>query len=152
AAHGEIAAERLLAAQGYLVLGRQVARAWTVLLDPGGPVCVHLRADLLVEKGRRRFVAEVKTGTVAPRIESPPTRRPLLEYRLAFDVDGGVLVDADTGSIREVSFALPGLAARAVPSRSIWLLVGLVLGAVVATSLADRLRDVRRNLPRIIGD
>ena len=33
-------------------------------------------------------VAEVKTGRLAPRIDTPATRRQLLEYRLAFDVDG----------------------------------------------------------------
>jgi hypothetical protein len=72
-------------------------------------------------------VAEVKTGTLAPRIETATTRRQLLEYRVAFAVDGVLLVDADAGTVRRVEFPLP-LARPA--RRAAWLLLGIALGAL----------------------
>ena len=67
-----------------------------------------LRADYLVGHGALVFVAEVKTGLKAPRVETPGTRRQLLEYRIAFDVDGVLLVDVDAGRIQAVTFPLFG--------------------------------------------
>ena len=65
---------------------------------------VELRADLLVERDGMRFIAEVKTGERAPDPSFPPTRRQLLEYRLAFDPYGVLLVDVEAGEIFEVDF------------------------------------------------
>jgi len=125
-AAGETAAESLLADRGYEVEARQSSGAWTVRVD-GVEHDIALRADLLVRRGGRRLVADVKTGRLAPRIESAATRRQLLEYRLAFDVDGVLLVDAESGQVQEVEFALP----RRPPSwdlRLLWLALGLGLG------------------------
>jgi hypothetical protein len=92
AIRGERDAERLLERDGYVVIDRQVQGAWLVFLDDQ-PIDVELVADLLVERDGERFVAEVKTGTKAPRIQTARTRRQLLEYAHAFDVDGVILVD-----------------------------------------------------------
>jgi hypothetical protein len=53
------------------------------------------------------LVAEVKTGEVAPRLSTAATRRQLLEYRVAFDVDGVLLVCPERGTIQRVDFLLP---------------------------------------------
>jgi len=80
----------------------------------------------------------VKTGAHAPRIETSATRRQILEYRVAFDVDGVVLVDAEAGSVHEITF--PALDRFAVPARSErsrgWPIVALAVAAVAAVAVA----------------
>jgi hypothetical protein len=138
---GEASAEALVGALGYAVLGRQVASEWGVCVadahgTPGEArreARVRLRADLVVERGGRRYVAEVKTGRAAPRIDSAATRRQLLEYRVAFDVDGVLLVDAEARAVHEIEFALPA-GARVSPVRT--RLSAAVAGLVVGFALA----------------
>jgi hypothetical protein len=103
---GEVRAEALLRRLGYTILGRQVGVTYGLGVD-GERVPVDLRADYVVAEGGRRYVAEVKTGVFAPRIETAATRRQLLEYRIAFDVDGVLLVDADAERVRLIEFPLP---------------------------------------------
>lgn len=98
---GESDALVLLSDAGYQVLERQVRGSWMVHAD-GEPHTFDLRADYLVAFRGRRYVAEVKTGRVATRLSHGATRRQLLEYWAAFDVDGVLLVDADQGSITHV--------------------------------------------------
>ena len=134
AARGEERAAKVLAARGYTVLGAQVAAEHALLVDRD-EVVVPLRADYVVEKRGVRYVVEVKTGEVAPRIETRATRRQILEYRVAFDVDGVLLVDGDSGVIREVTF--PALARFARPPAPAWPLVAAVLtAALVAVGVA----------------
>ena len=96
----------MLARAGWVVEGRQITRTLALEVD-GAPTEARVRCDLLVRRGLRRCVAEVKTGALAPRIDHAPTRRQLLEYRLAFDVDGVLLVDVEAGRVIEVRFPLP---------------------------------------------
>ena len=100
---GERTAERVLEEAGYAVLERQVRCIWWIDVD-GREEEVELRADLLVERDGERFVAEVKTGAKATDPTFPPTRRQLLEYRLAFDPHRVLLVDAEAEEIMEVCF------------------------------------------------
>jgi len=100
---GEVAAESLLESIGYTILERQVRCLWWICVD-GEEEEVELRADLLVEREGARFIAEVKTGERAPDPAFPPTRRQLLEYRLAFDPYGVLLVDVEAGEVFEVDF------------------------------------------------
>jgi hypothetical protein len=92
----------------------------------GEAVTFGLRADYLVARAGRRYIAEVKTGLLAPRLSHGPTRRQLLEYSAAFEVDGVVLVDADRASIAHVEVPRLGTHARR----------GLRLGAGAAALLA----------------
>lgn len=103
ALRGERRAESLLRARGYRILDRQVT-AWWRLLCAGQEHVIQLRADLLVERRGRCYVAEVKTGPVAPRLDNPATRRQLLEYHVAYGVDGVLLVDAESREVQEVEF------------------------------------------------
>jgi hypothetical protein len=107
-------AARLLGDAGYKVMGAQVRGSYDVLID-GRPFAIALRADYIVERRGLRFVAEVKSGQLAPSLETAATRRQLLEYRIAFDVDGVLLVDGEEGAIHEVVFLAKS---RAAPSLS----------------------------------
>ena len=123
-------AEHILRRLGFSIVGRQVTASYRLGVD-GGSLVIDLRADYVVAAGGRRYVAEVKTGTYAPRIETSATRRQLLEYRLAFAVDGVLLVDADAERVRLIEFPLP-VAPAPRTSRLAWLLVGVGAGVMLA--------------------
>ncbi len=106
ARRAETAAERLLENQGFAILERQPTRRWRLEVD-GEPQEVSCRADLLLERRGTLYVADVKSGGAAPDPRKPATRRQLLEYLLAFDADGALVVDMERRQVREVAF--PGL-------------------------------------------
>jgi hypothetical protein len=130
---GERRALGVLEERGFEILGRQVAVTYELEID-GEPVSVSLRADYLVADSECRYVAEVKTGEYAPRIETAATRRQLLEYRMAFEslnVGGVLLVDPEAGRVRVVRFPLPVRHAR-TNSALVWLMAGITVGTLVA--------------------
>jgi hypothetical protein len=102
---GEWEAERLLEKLGFEVVARQVGIEWAIACD-GEEHPVELRADLVVERDGRRYVAEVKTGLSAPLLTNAATRRQLLEYCVAYEVDSVLLVDVEADRVREVTFPL----------------------------------------------
>ncbi len=105
---GEAAAEALLADAGFTVVERQVAHVWHVAIDDD----VHetaLRCDFVVARAGERWVAEVKTGDLAPSLATAATRRQLLEYQVAYAAAGVALVDATAGVVHEVRFPLAQL-------------------------------------------
>lgn len=101
----EADARTLLERAGFTVEETQVRRTWSVRCD-GAAHPIDLRADYLVERAGERYVADVKTGERATKITTAATRRQLLEYRVAYDVTGVLLVDMDAERIREVTFDL----------------------------------------------
>lgn len=105
AQRGEDGAADVLAAAGFTILDHQVTAEWSYWLDDA-EVVVRCRADLLVEGDSGRYVAEVKTGARAIDPTNPATRRQLLEYRLAFPVDGVLLVDMEERRVVAVDFDL----------------------------------------------
>lgn len=131
ARRGEKEARFFLEKRGYDVLGEQVTAAYEVVVD-GAPITISLSADYLVARNGRRFVAEVKTGEAAPKIETRATRRQLLEYHVAFGADGVLLVDMTARAVREVVFPIPE--PRSPPFG--WAIVlALVAVGIVAFSL-----------------
>lgn len=116
---------------GYLVEGVQVERRFVMRVDGTGHEVV-VRADMILTRGGRRFLAEVKSGKVAPDPTSTATRRQLLEYAHAFEADGVLLFDMEARRIRAVELFEGRRRYRAVWP---WLLVGLGLGWVAATYL-----------------
>ena len=136
AQRGEHDAEALVSSLGYEISARQARLDWIIDVD-GEPMTVELRADLLVERDGKRFVAEVKTGDKAPKLSHAATRRQLLEYRCAYPVDGVVLVDVEAGWVSEVGFPLPaGAAEPRRPSAAtvhvgVAALIGLLTGAII---------------------
>jgi hypothetical protein len=129
AQRAERSAALLLEAHGFEVIGRQVRSRWSLWAD-AEEVPFTLVADYLVQRGGRRWVAEVKTGQRALDLRHGPTRRQLLEYRQAFAVDGVLLVDAEGESLRSVQFREP-LAARRVSGLAVFA-AGLVAGLSLA--------------------
>ena len=103
---GEERAEGLLEHAGYTIEDRQVERRWLLYVD-GEPHEVRSRADLLVSRDGLRYVAEVKTGQLAPDPTRPATRRQLMEYQWVFPVAGVLLVDVDADCIRELRWREP---------------------------------------------
>lgn len=134
AAAGEERAPSWLEEHGYRVLGAQVVAEHQVQVDDR-VVVIALRADYLVEKRGARYVVEVKTGAFAPRIETSATRRQMLEYRVAFDVDGVVLVDAESGGVHEITFPSLARFATAHPSRVGWWVAAIFAGAVIVVAV-----------------
>ena len=106
AVRGEHDAEALLQGQGYEILDRQISKPWLVERD-GEPVEFLLRADLLVRKDDRTYIAEVKTGDLAPNLSNAGTRRQILEYSIAFASPTVLLVDVERSKIHEVHFPSP---------------------------------------------
>lgn len=102
---GERKAEKLLRRAGYEILDRQVACTYTVGVDDE-EVEIELRADLLVANEEGVFVAEVKTGRSAPRIRNSATRRQLLEYAVAYDAIGVLLVDMEHRRFSVIRFPI----------------------------------------------
>jgi hypothetical protein len=102
AKRGERRAAVLLQRLGYRIEGREVVAEYAVRVGSASRT-VCLRADYVVSRASRRFVAEVKTGQAAD-IEVSSTRRQLLEYERAFAVDGVLLVDPENERIDRVDF------------------------------------------------
>jgi hypothetical protein len=100
---GEDRAAGMLEAAGFRIVARQARIEWVPLVD-GEPFATELRADYLVEADGELLVAEVKTGNEAPSLATAATRRQLLEYRVAFDADGVLLVCPEVGAIHRVEF------------------------------------------------
>lgn len=111
AARGEELAKRLLERQGFRVQAEQMTGGYTMCVN-GVDVKVKLRADLIAEREGKRWLVEVKTGQDAVRYDYAPTRRQLLEYAVAYPVDGVLLLDADRARMVQVEFPMiAGIAA-----------------------------------------
>ena len=95
----------LLEQRGYAIEQSQASLRWSIVVD-GASIPIDLRADFVVRRRGRRFVADVKTGRAATQITYAPTRRQLLEYRVAYDVDGVLLIDMEASKIHRVDFGV----------------------------------------------
>jgi hypothetical protein len=100
---GESRALKLLERGGYRIESEQASSHLEVLID-GALETRLVRADFIVSRRGKRYVAETKGGETSASIATAATRRQLLEYTLAFDTDGVLLVDAARGAIHAVSF------------------------------------------------
>ncbi len=99
----ESKALQLLEDQGFEAVDDQARQQWEIMVDDE-PVTIDLIADWIVERDGQRFLVEVKTGEHAPSITHAATRRQLLEYHHAFDVDGIYLLDMTHRRLRRVHF------------------------------------------------
>lgn len=106
---------RVLEAAGYRIVAEEVVREGIVRVD-GREERFLVRADAIVERRGRWYVAELKGTSRAASALHRATRRQLLEYAVAFGVAGVLLVDAARGRVHVVGFddlAAPG---RRAPS------------------------------------
>ncbi|NRA31962.1 MAG: hypothetical protein HRU17_01355 [Polyangiaceae bacterium] len=120
AQRGEIEAVKMLKNEGYRILATQPEQAWPVVCD-GESQSVRLRVDLIVSRDNKRYAADVKTGAIAPRLQTAATRRQLLEYSLAYDVDGVLLVDMEKREVREIEFPGAQRCDHASVERLVWM-------------------------------
>ena len=68
----------------------------------------ELRADALVRKRGQDFLVEIKGTNASADLSNRATRRQLLEYATAYDVEACLLVNAERGTIQVVSFPALG--------------------------------------------
>ena len=115
-----------LAREGFRVVASQPAVDYSWLLDDEIRT-TRLTADFLAVRRGRRYVVEVKSGAGATP-ERRATRRQLLEYAVAYPVDGVLLFDAEQDRLRRVDFPLHGRS----QSGLWWFLSGLVAGIAAA--------------------
>ncbi|MCB9666784.1 MAG: hypothetical protein H6715_01530 [Myxococcales bacterium] len=127
AIEGEQAAIALLEAYGYSIVATQCSKTWHIEVD-GAQRAIALRADAIVERHGRQFVAEIKTGEMATQLETAATRRQLLEYLVAYQADGALLVNVPRKTVHEVVFFEPRIRQRRHP---FVLLAWIVLTAVL---------------------
>jgi hypothetical protein len=103
-ARGSDRALRLLRRAGYRVERLEATATVQVLVD-GHREEYGIRADAIVRRRRRTYVAEIKAGPESATLANRFTRRQLLEYSRAFEeADGLLLVDAHRGRIHRVEF------------------------------------------------
>lgn len=88
--------------RGYHILERQLTRTLVIYLN-GKPHESRIRADLLVRKGWKTYVVEVKSGQQGSGT-LPNVRRQLLEYDLVFRPDGMLLLDMEKEQLKTVEF------------------------------------------------
>ena len=100
---GQDRAIRILARAGYRVIGTEVVADGLIRVD-GEEITYRVRADFIVRRWFRRYVAEVKGGAESAAPGNRATRRQLMEYARVFRVSGVLLVDADAGQIHRVEF------------------------------------------------
>jgi len=103
-ARGERRARVLLERAGYRVLAEQ-PRHQATLEVAGRDEDYLLVPDFLCERGGRRYVADAKTGAGADP-SARATRRQLLEYACAFEVEDALLVDVKGGRIVPLKFGV----------------------------------------------
>ncbi|MEN3187397.1 MAG: hypothetical protein ABDK94_01245 [Atribacterota bacterium] len=118
---------QLLEKKGYRVLGEQVEKEAFMIVD-GQRVLYRVRADYLLRKGNRTYVAEVKTGDQAVSVLQSHTRRQLLEYYLVYKPQAVLLVDGEEGTIVEVVFPGRNNGLKIWEWGTIVFLLGFVVG------------------------
>jgi len=70
----------------------------------GEPETYELIADFIVSRGKETALVEVKTGDRAPDPTHIATRRQLLDYLHAFEVDAIYLFDAEANKLMRIEF------------------------------------------------
>ena len=134
AGDGERIARVFLEDAGFAIEGAQVAADYDLEVD-SAKITVSVRADYLVRRGGKRYVVEVKSGAVAPRIQTPATRRQLLEYQVAFAVDGLLLFDAEAQELHAVTFPRGASATPGWGGAMFVALIALLLALAYALKL-----------------
>ena len=130
ARRGEDDAVPLVRSLGYDVVAIQPNYRWRWQVD-GDEIEVVLRPDLLLARRGRTFIADVKTGRWAPDPASSATRRQLLEYLLACDVDGVLLVDMEARVVRTLAFPVIKRSPPRTTTWWAWSAGGMVLGSIL---------------------
>ena len=93
---------KLLKKNGYKIESFQTTAKGKLLQDDE-TLTFLIRADLIVSKDKKKFIAEVKSGKAAS-IEEINTRRQLLEYSKVFNNKNLILIDTEKNKIKKIQF------------------------------------------------
>lgn len=116
--------------QGYQVIDLQKECAYTLFIDDK-PHRVTVKADMIVKKGSKTYVAEVKTGEKVTSPKYTDTRRQLLEYYMVYRPNGLILVDMERQKLRTVEYSILRYDKVVYIDRLIWFSILLVIGFIV---------------------
>jgi Holliday junction resolvase-like predicted endonuclease len=94
----------LLKKYGFDILDVQKGASYFIFIN-GRPKEIKVRADVIVKKGGKVYVAEVKSGKTSPSADIPATRRQLLEYYLVYKPAGILLVDMEQQKIKTIEYS-----------------------------------------------
>ena len=119
-------AEDLLKEHGFKIIDRQ-RRADMVTFVNGKPNLSFVKADYIVEKKGKYYVAEVKKGEIVSNPTEPATRRQLLEYKFAYQPDGLILVDMLERRLQFIDFYLP----EKGEDKYIKIILGVMIAGIV---------------------
>jgi len=89
-----------------------------------------VRIDYLARKKGKVYVVEVKSGEKIPYITNRETRRQMLEYYLAYQPSGILLLNMKNKSISEVKFQF-----ESTKRQTIIKLTYFILGAIISLVL-----------------
>jgi hypothetical protein len=126
----EKSAIKLLMQEGYKIISTQKSVPVITYID-GKPYKNYVKADFIVRKGLKKYVAEIKTGDKAPQANNAATRRQLLEYYLAYKPTGIILVDMNERRIKTIEFSI---GTNPVRNRLIFILMFLIFLAAAFIS------------------
>jgi len=88
--------------KGYQIVAQQLSKPIKIYLN-GKAHESTIRADLLVRKGWKTYIVEVKSGQQGSGT-LPNVRRQLLEYALVFRPSGMLLLDMEHARLKKVEF------------------------------------------------
>lgn len=103
AIRGEKKGEKLLVKNGYDIIEEQVSGSVEYFIN-GEKYESTVRADFLVVKAGKYYIAEIKTGKQA-NISLPSVRRQMMEYQHVFEPEAILFVNMEDETIEEVSFS-----------------------------------------------
>lgn len=126
----EYKAIQFIESQGFEVLDIQKDRTYTLFIDDK-PHDVTVRADMIVRKGNKIYVAEVKTGEKVTSPKYRETRRQLLEYFFVYQPNGLLLIDMEKRKIKTVVYSFLKCDKTAYIKRLVFSLSLIVIGFII---------------------
>jgi Holliday junction resolvase-like predicted endonuclease len=122
-------AEKILKKNGYAIIDAQQSKP--LLVTIGDKIHRYLvRIDYLVRRRGKVYVVEVKSGEKTPYITNRETRRQMLEYYLAYQPSGILLLNMKNKRISEVKFQFES-AIRQKVIKIVYFLAGVIFGLVL---------------------
>ena len=122
-------AEKILRKNGYAIIDAQKSKP--LLITIGDKIHRYLvRIDYLVRKRGKVFVVEVKSGEKIPYITNRETRRQMLEYYLAYQPCGILLLNMKNKFISEVKFQFESTR-RQKAIKLVYFLAGAIFSLVL---------------------
>jgi len=122
-------AEKVLKKNGYVILDAQKSKP--LLITIGDKIHRYLvRIDYLARKRGKVYVVEVKSGEKIPYITNRETRRQMLEYYLAYQPSGILLLNMKNKTISEVKFQFESTIRQKV-IKLVYFLAGAIFSLIL---------------------